>query len=128
MLAFAAEGDPVPRMDTAYARLVAFLYHRASADENGPPALGKIELPHLSLFRLGRIIILQDAAQDASVSDDDVDLRVSLLQEEDLSTRLWVNLFAHKMIQYAEWTARIAAGRFNGRVSWKSVSMSTLST
>src|SRR5438034_11318825 len=106
MLAFAVEGDPVTRMDAAYSLLVAHLYHKASADEYGPPTPDDVELSPLSLFRLGEIVMLADA----DVSKDGLHLRALLLPEENLGRRLWANLFAHKKDLYAARTKELADG------------------
>jgi hypothetical protein len=117
MLAFAVEGDPVPRMDAAYAREVVRLYHEASGSRYPAPSRrdAKFEPPPLSLRRLGQLVMLSDAAQ----SSDEVELQALILTEDKLSRRLWANLFAHKMTQYLDWTAMLAEGCFNGRDGWK---------
>lgn len=116
MLAFAVEGDPVPRMDAEYSKELVRLYHEASGSRYPAPSKGdgNFKPPPLLLHRLGQLVMLSDAAQ----LSDEVDLTAWILTEDNLSRRLWANLFAHKMTQYLDWTAMLAEGCFNGRGGW----------
>ncbi len=117
MLAFAAEGDPVSRMDGAYAAVVANMYYRASIeDENDPAEAARIarELPPLSLYRLGKIVVLRDEA----VWPDELSVGAYVVGEEEFRGWLWVNFFAHKKTVYVKWMEEVGMGDFNGRRRW----------
>lgn len=130
-LAFVNEGDPIPRMDDSYAKLIALLHHRANAAEYGsarlqdldPERLGfgiaannVVTLPSPSLFRLGDIVMLADS----NVDGDGLDLRLYLLREQQLGEVLLANFFDHKIIKYNNLASSVSAGQFNGRGGWES--------
>jgi len=72
---------------------------------------GKVfDLPPLSLFRLGYIVVLVKV----TTADEGLDLEAYSLREEDLSERLWANFSAHHKSLYARWMEVVGAGRLNG--------------
>jgi hypothetical protein len=126
-LAFVNEGDPVTRLDAAYSRVLALLYHEANADDYGSlggaleqlglaiTADNTVRLPSHSLFRLGDIVMLVDPEED----EQELELRLYSLEEQDLDTALWIDLPAHKMSKYNDYASTLAAGRINGRRGWQ---------
>ena len=111
MLAVVTEGDIIPRMDAAYAKYIARLYHLASLDGYDRARVDDVgELPPLSLFRLGQIVVLVDV----TIAFEGLDLEAYTLREEDLSERLWANFFAHHKKLYTLWMEEVGAGRLNG--------------
>lgn len=124
-LAFVNEGDPVTRLDAAYSRVLALLYHEANDDDYGSlggalerlglaiTADNTVRLPSHSLFRLGDIVMLVDPAED------EPGLRLYSLEEQDLDTALWVDIPAHRMPRYNDCASTLAAGRINGRRGWQ---------
>jgi hypothetical protein len=126
-LAFVNEGDPVTRLDAAYSRVLALLYHRANADDYGSlggalelmghaiTANNTVRLPRHSLVRLGDIVMLVDLEED----EQEVELRLYSLEEQDLDKALWTDFSAHKMFKYNGYASRLAAGRINGRRGWQ---------
>lgn len=126
-LAFVNEGDPVTRLDAAYSKVLALLYHKANTDDYGSlggplehlghaiTADNTVRLPSHSLFRLGDIVMLADPEEDEQGSE----LRLYSLEEQDLDTALWTDFFAHEMPKYNDYANRLAAGRINGRRGWQ---------
>src|SRR4051794_38562102 len=126
-LAFVNEGDPVTRLDEAYSKVLAVLYHKANPDDYGPASaalerLGfaniankTVHLPKHSLSRLGDIVMLVNCKED----EEELELRLYSLKEQDLDKALWIDLFAHKMCKYNGYAATLAAGRINGRRGWQ---------
>jgi hypothetical protein len=126
-LAFVNEGDPVTRLDAAYSKVLALLYHEANADDYGSlggalerlglaiTASNTVRLPSHSLFRLGDIVMLVDPEED----EQELELRLYSLEEQNLDTALWTDFFAHKMFKYNGYASRLAAGRINGRRGWQ---------
>jgi hypothetical protein len=127
-LAFVNEGDPIPRLDTAYSKVLALLYHKANSDDYGSVVLslerlglnitGKntFNLSSLSLFRLGEMIMFADSREDQE--EEGLDLRLYQLKDKTLDQGLWADLPAHKMAVYNTHASELAAGRFNGRSGW----------
>jgi len=110
LLAIVTEGDIIPRMDAAYAKEMAKLYHLASVGGYYAPTAGKVfDLPPLSLFRLGHIVVLFDVT-----TYGDLELGAYSLREEDLGERLWASFFQHHKSLYARWMKEVGAGRLNG--------------
>jgi hypothetical protein len=119
LLAFALNGDPVPRMDAAYSRVVAYLYHRAGEEEFDTSMVRGLVVPPLSLFRLGDIVVLSDE----TISSEGFDVGAYLWTEESLAKSVWLNLFAHKKIEYVRFLGEVGSGRLNGRQTWRSVNI-----
>lgn len=104
-------------MDGAYAALVANMYYRASAeDEDDPAETARIarELPALSLYRLGKLVVLRDEAG----WPDELSVGAYVVGEGQLGVWLWVNFFAHKKTVYVRWMGEVGMGHFNGRRRW----------
>jgi hypothetical protein len=126
-LAFVNEGDPVTRLDAAYSKVLALLYHEANADDYGSlggalehlglpiTANNTVHLPRHSLFRLGDIVLLVDSEED----EQELELRLYSLEEQDLDEALWTDFSAHKMFRYNGYASKLATGRINGRRGWQ---------
>ncbi|OCK99460.1 alpha/beta-hydrolase [Cenococcum geophilum 1.58] len=124
------EGDPVPRADDAYIRVLLRLIQKT--DAAGAPAptnrfLGfaqrgsskpRQQLPPLSLHALGTLIVLRDANADAADPEAEEELRAEVLRPQELGTLLFANFFAHKMNSYLEGVGRVARGEVNGKSGW----------
>ena len=124
------EGDPVPRADDAYIRVLLRLIQKT--DTAGAPAptnrfLGfaqrgsskpRQQLPPLSLYALGTLIVLRDANADAADLEAEEELRAEVLRPQELGTLLFANFFAHKMNSYLEGVDRVARGEVNGKSGW----------
>jgi hypothetical protein len=121
MLAFITEGDPVPRTDDSYLKVLLGLLTTQfgqgnqdsgptlSAARNLRPAL---PLPPLSRFSLGELIIIRDLNADAE-DDSAEELQASVLTAEELGELLFGNFFAHHMNAYVEVCGSIGRGQFN---------------
>ncbi|KAL8284548.1 hypothetical protein RB600_009113 [Gaeumannomyces tritici] len=132
MLAFANDGDPIPRMDAPYATELARVWHRVGGGRCATAReLGEFKLPPLRLGGLGSLVVLHDEAQEFEEGREDEDNGVALAAcrfgRRDLEKRAWADLWAHKMNLYVVWAASIGEGRFNAepeavaRTGWRRV-------
>ncbi|KAK1995152.1 alpha/beta-hydrolase [Colletotrichum falcatum] len=125
-LSFVNDGDPIPRMDTAYAAALAGIWHRvggsrcATEDE-----LPEFKPPPLSLNGLGHLVVLFVKDQEFKENHEEVDkyekLMACHLDSRNLGLQAWANVSAHSVNQYVEWATLIGNGSFNGRVNWARV-------
>ncbi|KAK1634194.1 Alpha/Beta hydrolase protein [Colletotrichum phormii] len=132
MLAFLNDGDPIPRMDSAYATELARIWHRVGGSICPPASeLPDFKPPKLHLNTLGQMVLLydkqqdftendkEDQDQDEDTDDEEEKLMTCRLDRGDLEKQAWANVLAHRMNQYVEWTTRIGDGCFNGRLDWQ---------
>ncbi|KXH50522.1 hypothetical protein CSAL01_11646 [Colletotrichum salicis] len=137
MLAFLNDGDPIPRMDSAYATELARIWHLVGGSICPPASeFPDFKPPKLHLNSLCQMVVLYDKQQDFPVNDkedqdqdeatndeeDDEEeekLMACRLDRGDLEKQTWANVLAHRMNQYVEWTTRIGDGYFNGRCDWQ---------
>ncbi|TLD29240.1 hypothetical protein PspLS_03926 [Pyricularia sp. CBS 133598] len=116
-LAIVNDGDPVARLDRAYAALLLAVWHRVGGGGSCAGELRGRGLPPLSLRGMGERVVLFDAEQDFDGGQDDEAeserLMASRLDHLGLERRAWANVWAHKMDQYVEWTALVGDGRYN---------------
>ncbi|OCK76081.1 alpha/beta-hydrolase [Lepidopterella palustris CBS 459.81] len=128
------EGDPIPRADDAYIRVLLRFVQKtdaASTPASLPAPTNRFlsftqrgsskprqQLPPLSLHALGTLIVLRDANADAADLDAEEDLRAEVLRRQELETLLFANFFAHKMDSYLEGVDLVARGEVNGKSGW----------
>lgn len=134
ILSFINEGDPLPRADEPFVNvLLDLLAEPSSIDPTSPQdsksrglfrsrsqryASGSTkQLPAISLFGLGELILIRDANADGD-GDGEQDLRLCSLRPQELEKFLFANFFAHHKDVYVEHIAAIAKGEFNGGRTW----------
>ncbi|KXH35378.1 hypothetical protein CSIM01_08953 [Colletotrichum simmondsii] len=133
MLAFPNDGDPVPRMDAAYATELARIWYLVGGGKC-PPAteFENFKPPKLRLNGLGQLVVLFEKEQEGDEDDDDDRdgdeeeeedeeeeiIMACRLSHGDLEHQAWANVAAHRMNKNVKWITRIGDGSFNGRKAW----------
>ncbi|KAK7444613.1 hypothetical protein Landi51_08425 [Colletotrichum acutatum] len=125
MLAFANDGDPISRMDAAYATELARIWYRVGGSKCPPASeFPDFKPPKLRLNGLGQLVVLfeKEQEEDENKEDEDIEEEETLmacrLSHSDLEHQAWANVAAHRMNQYVKWMTCIGDGSFNGRRDW----------
>ncbi|KAH8702864.1 Alpha/Beta hydrolase protein [Phaeosphaeriaceae sp. PMI808] len=129
LLSIINEGDPIPRSDDAYIRILLQLLQKPIAIATDSISTSRLfsstqrasakprqDLPPLSLYALGTLIVLRDA--NADVDDAKEDFQAHVVRQQELGSLLFANFFEHKMDEYLVGVDRVACGEVNGKRGW----------
>ncbi|KXH51296.1 hypothetical protein CNYM01_05230 [Colletotrichum nymphaeae SA-01] len=106
MLTFVNDGDPIPRMDSAYATELARIWNLVGGSTCPPmSAIPEFKPPKLRLSSLGEVVWLSEKDQEIrrkGNEEENEGLKVAAcyLNRNDLEKHAWANVMAHDMNLY----------------------------